>query len=40
VLRELAREAPESIDDLLAIKGIGPAKAAKFGRVFLTALKG
>jgi ATP-dependent DNA helicase RecQ len=40
VLRELAREAPESVDDMLGIKGIGPVKAAKFGKLFLEAIKG
>ncbi len=38
VLREIAREAPQSLEELAAIKGIGPTKAEKFGAAFLAAL--
>ncbi len=38
VLREIAREAPESLEELAAIKGIGPTKAEKFGEAFLAAM--
>lgn len=40
VLREVARLAPESQEELAGIKGVGPTKAAKFGRAFLAALRG
>jgi ATP-dependent DNA helicase RecQ len=39
VLRELARKAPQSIEEMMTIKGIGPAKAEKFGKAFLAALR-
>ena len=39
VLREIAREAPSSIAQLLSIRGVGPNKAGKFGAAFLAALK-
>jgi ATP-dependent DNA helicase RecQ len=38
VLREVAREAPESVEEFAAIKGIGPTKAEKFGAAFLAAM--
>jgi ATP-dependent DNA helicase RecQ len=38
VMREIAREAPASIDELMMVKGIGPVKAEKFGAAFLAAL--
>ncbi len=40
VLREMARAAPASLDELAAIKGIGADKLQKFGAAFLRALKG
>jgi len=40
VLREVARAAPESLDALAEIKGIGANKLKKFGTAFLQALKG
>ncbi len=39
VLREVAREAPESVDELAAIKGVGMTKAEKFGEAFLAAMR-
>jgi len=39
VLREVARIAPQSLDALARIKGVGPNKAQKFGAAFLEALK-
>jgi ATP-dependent DNA helicase RecQ len=39
VLREVAREAPESVEAFAAIKGIGPTKAEKFGSAFLAAMQ-
>jgi ATP-dependent DNA helicase RecQ len=38
VLREVAREAPESIEELALIKGVGATKAEKFGPAFLAAI--
>jgi ATP-dependent DNA helicase RecQ len=40
VLREIAREAADSIEDLTAIKGVGATKAQKFGPAFLKAMVG
>jgi ATP-dependent DNA helicase RecQ len=34
-LRELALEQPRTIDALLSVHGIGPAKAERYGRGFL-----
>jgi ATP-dependent DNA helicase RecQ len=39
-LIELAREAPQTEDEMLAISGIGPAKLEKFGEAFLRVLRG
>jgi ATP-dependent DNA helicase RecQ len=38
VLREVAREAPSTIEALAAIKGFGATKAAKFGEAFLSSM--
>lgn len=40
VLREVARLAPQSPEELARIKGVGATKAAKFGDAFLAALHG
>src|SRR5271165_7205905 len=40
VLRELARSAPQTLDALARIRGIGEYKLEKFGAAFLEALKG
>jgi ATP-dependent DNA helicase RecQ len=40
VLEELARSCPKTLDGLLAIKGIGPAKVAKYGERLLEILGG
>ena len=40
VLREVARAAPASLDELAEIKGIGANKLQKFGDAFLQAIKG
>jgi ATP-dependent DNA helicase RecQ len=39
VLREMARRLPRSEADLLAIPGVGPAKLARYGAVFLETLR-
>jgi ATP-dependent DNA helicase RecQ len=39
VLRELARRQPKTPHEMLAIPGIGPAKLARYGEVFLEALR-
>jgi len=39
VLREVARAAPQTLDALARIKGIGDAKLAKFGAAFLEAIR-
>jgi ATP-dependent DNA helicase RecQ len=39
VLRELARSAPTTTSALLEVSGIGPQKAAKFGKAFLSAIR-
>jgi len=38
VLREVARDAPESIEELALVKGVGATKAEKFGAAFLAAM--
>jgi ATP-dependent DNA helicase RecQ len=40
VLREVARLAPRSPEEMARIKGVGATKAAKFGDAFLAALRG
>jgi ATP-dependent DNA helicase RecQ len=39
-LREMARLRPRSLDDLLAVKGVGARKADDLGDVFLAAIRG
>jgi len=39
-LRDMARRRPASLDDLLAIKGVGVRKAEDLGEVFLSAIRG
>ena len=38
-LKELARQLPESPADLLNIRGVGPAKAQRFGEEALAIIK-
>jgi superfamily II DNA helicase RecQ len=38
VLREIARSAPASINDLLKIDGVSPRKAEQYGQAFLDAI--
>jgi ATP-dependent DNA helicase RecQ len=38
-LREMARLRPESIDELLRVKGVGARKADDLGGVFLEAIR-
>jgi ATP-dependent DNA helicase RecQ len=38
VLIEMARVNPKTGDDLLPIPGVGPAKAARFGAIFLSVI--
>jgi RecQ family ATP-dependent DNA helicase len=40
VLREIARSAPQSLDALARVRGIGEYKLEKFGAAFLQAIKG
>ncbi len=40
VLREIAREAPRTMDELMTVKGIGPVKARTFGAAFIATIKG
>ena len=40
VLREVARAAPQTLNALAEIKGIGAQKLEKFGAVLLEAVKG
>ena len=40
VLREIARQAPENLDDLSGVSGVGPAKLGKYGELVLGVLNG
>jgi ATP-dependent DNA helicase RecQ len=40
VLREMARRAPRTEQELLQVPGVGPAKVARYGAVFLELLRG
>jgi ATP-dependent DNA helicase RecQ len=40
VLAEIAERRPQSDDELLAIRGMGPAKVAKFGVEILSVVRG
>lgn len=35
ILEEIAEKAPKTLDELSAIKGIGPRKIEKYGKIFL-----
>jgi ATP-dependent DNA helicase RecQ len=39
VLREMARRKPQSEIELRSISGVGPAKIARYGEVFLRLLR-
>jgi ATP-dependent DNA helicase RecQ len=38
-MREVARTAPSTLDELAEIKGVGASKAAKYGEALLKALR-